>query len=74
MEYRAAMLEKDLNPSTVNVRLSAIRKLIGEAHRNGILDAEQAAQMADVPNVRQQGTPVGELADPRAGKGVACGP
>ena len=59
MEYRAAMLEKDLSPSTVNVRLSAIRKLIGEARRNGILDAEQAAQMADVPNVRQQGTRLG---------------
>jgi site-specific recombinase XerD len=58
-EYRAAMIEKDLSPSTVNVRQSAIRKLIGEARRNGILDAEQAAQMADVPNVRQQGTRMG---------------
>lgn len=56
MEYRAAMLEKDLSPSTVNLRLSAIRKLIGEARRNGILDAEQVAQMAGVPSVRQQGT------------------
>lgn len=43
----------------MNVRLSAIRRLIGEARRNGILDAEQAAQMADVPNVRQQGTRMG---------------
>jgi integrase len=59
MEYRVAMLEKDLSASTVNVRLSAIRKLIGEARRNGILDAEQAAQMADVPNVRRQGTRMG---------------
>jgi hypothetical protein len=34
MEYRAAMLEKRLSASTVNVRLSAVRKLIGEAQRN----------------------------------------
>src|SRR5437868_3375600 len=35
MEYRAAMLEKKLSASTVNVRLSAVRKLVGEAQRNG---------------------------------------
>jgi integrase len=56
MEYRAAMLEKKLSASTVNVRLSAIRKLVGEAQKNGILDAEQAAKMTDIPNLRQQGT------------------
>lgn len=59
MEYRAAMLEKKLSASTVNVRLSAIRKLVGEARENGILDAEQAAKMTDVRNVRQQGTRLG---------------
>ena len=59
MEYRAAMVEKKLSASTVNVRLSAIRKLVGEAQRNGMLDAEQAAKMTDVPNVRQQGTRLG---------------
>jgi integrase len=48
-----------LSASTVNVRLSAIRKLVGEAQRNGILDAEQAAKMTDVPNLRQQGTRLG---------------
>lgn len=59
MEYRASMIEKHLSPSTINVRLSAVRKLVSEARRNGILDAEQAAQMADIPNVRQQGTRMG---------------
>jgi integrase len=59
MKYRAAMLERNLSPSTINVRLSAVRKLIGEAKRNGILDAEQAAQIADIPNIRQQGTRLG---------------
>jgi integrase len=59
MEYRAAMLEKKLSASTVNVRLSAVRKLIGEAQRNGIIGAEEAASIAGVPNLSQKGTRVG---------------
>ena len=59
MEYRASMIEKGLSPSTINVRLAAVRKLVGEARRNGILDAEQASEMADVPNVRLQGQRMG---------------
>jgi site-specific recombinase XerD len=59
MGYRAAMLEKRLSPSTVNVRLSAIRKLIGEAQRNGIIGAEEAANLAGVPNLSQKGTRLG---------------
>ncbi len=49
MEYRAAMLEKKLSASTVNVRLSAVRKLIGEAQRNGIIGAEEAANSPASP-------------------------
>ena len=59
MEYRAAMLEKKLSASTVNVRLSAVRKLIGEAQRNGIIGAEEAANLAGVPNLPQKGTRLG---------------
>jgi len=59
MEYRAAMLEKKLGASTVNVRLSAVRKLIGEAQRNGIIGAEEAANLAGVPNLSQKGTRLG---------------
>ena len=55
MEYRAYMIEKGLSPSTINVRLAAVRKLVGEARRNGILNAEEAANIGDVPNVRLQG-------------------
>jgi integrase len=54
MEWKAAMDE--LAPSTVNVRLAAMRKLVEEAQRNG---REEAASLADVPNVRQQGTRMG---------------
>ena len=57
MEYRTTM--DGLAPSTVNVRLSAIRKLVTEARRNGMLTAEEAANLTDIPNVRQQGTRLG---------------
>jgi len=59
MEYRAAMLERKLSASTVNVRLSAVRKLVGEAQRNRIIDAEEAANLAGVPNLSQKGTRLG---------------
>src|SRR3984885_10682048 len=57
MEYRATM--DHLSPSTINVRLSAIRKLVGEARRNGMIGLEEAANLTDIPNVRQKGTRLG---------------
>jgi hypothetical protein len=39
--------------------LSAVRKLIGDAQRNGIIDAEEAASLARVPNLRDKGTRLG---------------
>ncbi|HEY4046184.1 MAG TPA: hypothetical protein VGM27_04880 [Acidobacteriaceae bacterium] len=53
------MLDRNLSPSTVYVRLSAVRKLASEAKRNEILNSKQAAALADVPNVRQQATRLG---------------
>ena len=35
MEYRAQMIDHGLCASTINVRLSAIRKLVGEAPQRG---------------------------------------
>jgi integrase len=57
MEYRTSM--EDLTPSTINVRLAAVRKMVTEAKRNGLLSAEEAASLTDVPNIRQQGTRLG---------------
>src|SRR6202165_4014369 len=57
MEYRTSM--ERLSPSTINVRMSAIRKLVGEARRNGMIGREEAADLTDVPNVRQKGTRLG---------------
>ena len=53
-EWKAGM--GGLAPSSINVRLSAVRKLVSEARRNGMLGVEEAASLTDVPNVREQGT------------------
>jgi integrase len=58
-EFRAWMIERGSSPATVNVRLSAVRKLIGEARRNGLLTEAEATALEDVPNLRQQGTRLG---------------
>jgi integrase len=55
LEFRAAMLNAELSASTVNLKLSAIRKLVYEAKRSGVIGGEEASQMTDIPNVRQQG-------------------
>ena len=57
LEFRATM--DGLAPSTINVRLSAIRKLVSEARKNGMLSAEDAANLTDIPNIRQKGTRLG---------------
>lgn len=59
LDFRAAMLERDLSASTINVKLSAVRKLVEEAKRAGVLGAEEAAQISDIPNIRQRGTRLG---------------
>src|ERR1700684_1875049 len=48
-----------LSPSTVNVRLSAVRKMVFEARKNGMLGAEEAANLTEVPNIRQKGARLG---------------
>jgi len=57
MEYRTTI--EHLSPSTINVRMSAIRKLVGEARRNGLIGREEADNLTDVPNVRQAGRRLG---------------
>jgi integrase len=57
MEFRASM--EGLSPSTVNVRLSAVRKMVAEARRNGMIGVEDAASLSEVPNIRQKGTRLG---------------
>ena len=65
---------EDLAPSTVNVRLSAVRKLVTEAERNGWLSADEAAAMTDVPNIRQQGTRLGNWLTKEQGRELLAVP
>jgi site-specific recombinase XerC len=57
MEWRAGM--ETLSPSTINVRLSAVRKMVGEARRAGMVGQEEAASLTDIPNICQKGTRLG---------------
>ncbi|WP_255551603.1 tyrosine-type recombinase/integrase [Granulicella sp. dw_53] len=57
MEWRAGM--EALSPSTINVRLSAVRKMVGEARHAGMIGQEEAASLTDIPNISQKGTRLG---------------
>jgi len=57
LEWRAGM--GSLSPSTINVRLSAVRKMAAEARRAGMIGQEEVASLTDIPNIRQQGIRVG---------------
>jgi site-specific recombinase XerD len=57
MEWRAGM--EPLSPSTINVRLSAVRKMVGEARRAGMIGQDEAASLTEVPNMSQKGIRLG---------------
>jgi site-specific recombinase XerD len=57
LEWRSTM--ESLSASTINVRLSAVRKLVGEARRNNLIGQEEAASLTDIPNISQKGTRLG---------------
>jgi site-specific recombinase XerD len=57
--YRAALEGRGLAPSSINVRLSAIRKLAAEAADNYLLAPELAAAIGRVKGARRHGTRTG---------------
>jgi site-specific recombinase XerC len=59
LEYRSQQLERGLASSTINVRLSAVRKLVAEARDNRWINAELAAALIEVGNVAQRGNRIG---------------
>ncbi|MFZ0394866.1 MAG: tyrosine-type recombinase/integrase [Terracidiphilus sp.] len=59
LEYRAQMVDQGLSASTINLRLSAIRKLVREARDNGIIDPAEGVRITSVPGVPQQGIRLG---------------
>src|SRR4029079_6866224 len=54
--YAAELRESGLSASTINQRLSAIRKLATEASDNGALDPQLANGIRAVKGIRQEGT------------------
>ena len=56
-EWKASM--DGLAASTVNVKLAAARRLVSEARRNGLIGAEEASNLTDIPNVAQRGNRMG---------------
>ena len=57
--YRAHLEERGLSPSTINVRMAAIRKLAVEAADNGLMDPQLAAGIARVKGAKQAGVRTG---------------
>ncbi len=58
--YRAWLLEQSLAPSTINLRLSPVRKLAREMADNGLLAPDVAAAIERVAGVRQAGVRAGK--------------
>src|SRR5690242_10751615 len=57
--YKAQLEARRLSASTINVRLSALRKLVLEAADNGLMPADVAAGIARVKGIRRQGVRLG---------------
>jgi integrase len=57
--YKTVLQDAGLSASTVNLRLSAIRKLAAEAAENGLLDQALANGVARVRGVKSQGVRAG---------------
>ena len=65
--YRAALEQAGLAPSTINVRLSALRKLAREAADNGYASPELAAAIGRVKGAKRHGVRTGNwLTRPQA--------
>ena len=58
-QYRAAQITAGTSASTLNLRLSPIRKLAREMSDNGLLDPAVAAAIGRVPGVERRGTRAG---------------
>ena len=58
-EYRAHLLERKLSPSTLNLRLSPLRKLAREMADNGLIDPGIASAIERTKGVKQEGVRAG---------------
>lgn len=59
LEYRSQMIHAGLSASTINVRLSAIRKVVSEARDQGLVDPAEATRIISIPGVSNHGVRLG---------------
>jgi len=59
LRYRFFLEQKNLAPSTINVRLAAVRRLAYEASHSGLLSPELAAGIRRVKGAKRLGTRIG---------------
>jgi site-specific recombinase XerD len=59
LRYRFFLKQKNLAPSTINVRLAAVRRLAYEASDSGLLSPELAAGIRRVKGAKRLGTRIG---------------
>ena len=59
LRYRFFLEQKNLAPSTINVRLAAVRRLAHEAADTGLLSPELAAGIGRVKGAKRLGTRIG---------------
>src|SRR6202171_1645539 len=59
LRYRFFLEQKNLAPSTINVRLAAVRRLAYEASDSGLLSPELAAGIRRVKGAKRQGVRIG---------------
>src|SRR5207249_7215186 len=59
LRYRIHLEQRNLAPSTINVRLAAVRRLAYEAADNGLLSPELAAGIRRVKGAKRLGVRIG---------------
>lgn len=59
LRYRFFLEQKNLAPSTINVRLAAVRRLAHEAADTGLLSPELAAGIGRVKGAKRLGVRIG---------------
>jgi integrase len=57
--YKAHLQSRELAPSSINVKLAAVRRLVAEAADNGLLDPVHANGIRAVKGVKQEGVRTG---------------
>src|SRR5579863_6805797 len=70
--YRISLEQRPYAPSTINLRLAAIRRLADEASDCGLLSPDLAAGIRRVKGVRRLGARVGDWLTAEEGKKLLC--